>query len=77
MPVSAAGGREEVRADPEQLGNSLKGTAHLHISMITWLMAGAATGQEVRKRRASSRPFSLSAGPLMPVRSFSAIRHAK
>ena len=35
------------------------------------------TDQQVRERRASSSPFSLSCGPLMPVRSFSAIRQAK
>lgn len=39
--------------------------------------AGRPGHQEVRERRASSRPFSFSSGPLMPVRSFSAIRQAK
>ncbi len=36
-----------------------------------------AADQKVRERRASSSPCSLSPGPLMPVRSFSAIRQAK
>jgi hypothetical protein len=39
--------------------------------------AGRPGHQEVRERRASSRPFSFSSGPLMPVRSFSVIRQAK
>jgi hypothetical protein len=40
-------------------------------------LRGRSGSQEARNLRASSRPFSLSCGPLMPVRLFSVMRQAK